>query len=61
VEPLVEFGIARRFAWPPVSNDNPNSEPHFRSLMYWPGFPGSFASLPPAHEVSRTTFSALPG
>ena len=41
---------------PRVSNDNPFSEAQFRTLKYWPGFPGRFDSPQHGREVSRTFF-----
>jgi putative transposase len=56
-ELLVELGIAKTFSRPRVSNDNPYSESHFKTLKYWPGFPERFASFQHAHEVSRALFA----
>jgi putative transposase len=42
---LDSLGASRSFSRPRVSNDNPYSEAHFKSLKYQPDYPGSFASV----------------
>jgi putative transposase len=56
-ELLVELGVAKTFSRPRVSNDNPYSESHFKTLKYWPGFPERFVSFNHALEVSRALFT----
>lgn len=43
----VQLGIAQSFSRPHVSDDNPFSEAHFKTMKYQPDFPGRFDS--PAH------------
>jgi putative transposase len=52
-ETLLELGMARSFSRPRVSNDNPFSESHFKTVKYRPDFPDEFGSL--AHV--RTHFT----
>ena len=44
-ELLDSLGVSRSFNRPRVSNDNPFSEGHFKTLKYQPDYPGRFASL----------------
>ena len=39
---LSGLGVARSFSRPRVSNDNPFSESQFKTLKYWPSYPGRF-------------------
>jgi putative transposase len=55
-ELLLELGVAKTFSRPRVSNDNPYSESHFKTLKNWPGFPDRFDSPAHAHEVCRALF-----
>ena len=55
-EKLVDLGVKKTHSRPRVSNDNPFSEAQFRTLKYWPGFPGRFESPQHAREVSRVFF-----
>ena len=41
---------------PHVSNDNPYSEAHFKTLKYCPVFPGSFASTGEARAFCELFF-----
>jgi putative transposase len=41
---LDSLGASRSFSRPRVSNDNPYSEAHFKTLKYQPDYPGRFAS-----------------
>ena len=41
---LDSLGASRSFSRPRVSNDNPYSEAHFKTLKYQPDYPGCFAS-----------------
>ena len=47
-EKLAELGHLRSFSRPRVSNDNPYSEAHFKTLKYRPDFPDQFGSQPHA-------------
>jgi len=42
---LSDLGVTKSHSRPHVSNDNPYSEAHFKTLKYRPDFPGSFGSL----------------
>jgi putative transposase len=42
---LDTLGASRSFSRPRVSNDNPYSEAHFKTLKYQPDYPGQFASV----------------
>jgi putative transposase len=42
---LSELGITKSHSRPHVSNDNPYSEAHFKTLKYRPNFPKRFGSL----------------
>ena len=42
---LVDLGVVRSHSRPRVSNDNPYSEAHFKTLKYAPVFPERFGSL----------------
>jgi hypothetical protein len=42
---LSDLGITKSHSRPHVSNDNPYSEAHFKTLKYRPGFPKRFGSL----------------
>ena len=49
-ELLGQLGVERSYSRPRVSNDNPFSEAHFRTVKYQPDYPGSFRDL--AHARS---------
>ena len=53
---LVDLGVTRSHSRPRVSNDNPYSEAHFKTLKYAPVFPGSFGSLADARAFSERFF-----
>ncbi|MGV1010721.1 MAG: IS3 family transposase [Dermatophilaceae bacterium] len=42
---LADLGVTKSHSRPHVSNDNPYSEAHFKTLKYRPGFPAQFGSL----------------
>jgi putative transposase len=42
---LVDMGVLASYSRPRVSNDNPFSESHFKTLKYMPTYPGRFESL----------------
>ena len=42
---LSDLGITKTHSRPYVSNDNPYSESQFKTLKYWPEFPGRFGSI----------------
>jgi putative transposase len=49
-----DLDILRSHSRPYVSDDNPFSESHFRTLKYRPDFPDRFGSLEHARQVCRT-------
>lgn len=53
---LVDLGVEASFSRPQVSNDNPFSEAHFKTLKYWPGFPDRFGSFEDANLLCRRFF-----
>ena len=46
---LADLGVTKSHSRPHVSNDNPYSESHFRTLKYRPDFPQNFGSFEDAH------------
>jgi putative transposase len=55
-ELLVDLGVAASFSRPRVSNDNPFSEAHFKTLKYRPQFPACFEGLDHARAHLREFF-----
>ena len=55
-ELLVDLGVAASFSRPRVSNDNPFSEAHFKTLKYRPQFPACFEGIGHARAHSREFF-----
>jgi putative transposase len=53
---LADLGIEKSHSRPHVSNDNPFSESHFRTLKYRPAFPERFGSQEHAESVCRELF-----
>ena len=51
-----DLGVTKSRSRPHVSNDNPFSEAHFKTLKYGPGFPPFFASIEQAREFCRAFF-----
>jgi putative transposase len=54
---LADLGITKTHSRPHVSNDNPYSEAHFKTLKYRPDFPATFGSIEDARAFC-TTFIA---
>jgi putative transposase len=54
---LEDLGVTRSLNRPHVSNDNPFSESHFKTLKYSPEFPDRFPSLEFARSFSDRFFS----
>ncbi len=54
---LADLSIAESHSRPRVSNDNPFSEAHFKTLKYRPDFPDRFGSLQHAQAVCRQLFT----
>jgi putative transposase len=47
-----DLGVTKSFSRPRVSNDNPYSESHFKTLKYQPDYPGRFDDQPHAENYS---------
>jgi len=54
---MADLGVTKTHSRPHVSDDNPYSESHFRTLKYRPGFPERFGSLPDARGFSLEFFA----
>ena len=54
---LADLGVTQSHSRPHVSDDNPYSEAHFKTLKYRPGFPGRFDSIQAARLNCRTFFA----
>ena len=54
---LADLGVTKSHSRPHVSNDNPYSESHFRTLKYRPDFPDRFGSLEDARAFCRAFFT----
>lgn len=53
---LADLGVTKTHSRPHVSNDNPYSESHFKTLKYRPDFPERFGSLEDARGFHRDFF-----
>jgi putative transposase len=53
---LADLGIDKTHSRPHVSNDNPYSEAHFKTLKYRPEFPDRFGSVQHVRAVGRPLF-----
>ncbi len=53
---LADLGITRSLGRPRVSDDNPFSEAHFKTVKYHPGFPGRFPDIHAATDFCRSFF-----
>ena len=53
---LADLGITKSHARPHVSNDNPYSEAHFKTMKYRPGYPEFFGSLVDARAWAQPFF-----
>jgi hypothetical protein len=53
---LADFGVTKSHSWPHVSNDNPYSESHFKTLKYRPEFPERFGSMEEARGFCQIFF-----
>ena len=51
-----ELGVQSSFNRPHVSNDNPYSESHFKTLKYRPGYPERFGSIEDARSHMQRFF-----
>jgi putative transposase len=54
---LALLGIDQSHSRPHVSNDNPYSEAHFKTLKYCPAFPGRFGSIEDANVFCAQFFA----
>lgn len=54
---LADLGITQSHSRPHVSNDNPYSEAHFKTLKYRPNFPARFGSLEDARAHCTDFFA----
>jgi putative transposase len=53
---LADLGVAKTHGRPHVSNDNPFSEAHFKTLKYRPAFPERFGSIQHARAYCHVFF-----
>jgi putative transposase len=53
---LSDLGVTKSHSRPHVSNDNPYSESHFKTLKYQPEFPERFGSIQDARAFCRDFF-----
>ena len=53
---LVDLNVTRSPSRPRVSNDNPCSEAHFKTMKYAPAFPENFGSLADARAFGERFF-----
>lgn len=51
---LADLGVTKTHSRPHVSNDNPYSESHFKTLKYRPDFPDRFGSAADARAFCKT-------
>ncbi len=56
-ELLINLGVAKSHSRPRVSNDNPYSEAHFKTMKYRPTMPDRFGCIQDAIEFCRTFFT----
>ena len=54
---LADLGVTKSHSRPHVSNDNPFSESHFKTLKYQPTFPKSFGCIEDAKAFCRVFFA----
>lgn len=53
---LADLGVIKRHSRPYVSDDNPDSESHFKTMKYRPNFPDRFQSIEEARAFCQTFF-----
>jgi putative transposase len=53
---LADLGVTKTHSRPHVSDDNPFSESHFKTLKYRPEFPGRFGSIQDARGFGQVFF-----
>jgi putative transposase len=54
---LADLGVTKSHSRPRVSNDNPFSEAQFKTLKYFPTFPGTFGSIQDARAFCQRFFA----
>ena len=54
---LADLGVVKTHSRPHVSNDNPFSEAHFKTLKYCPAFPERFGALEDARAFGQVFFT----
>jgi putative transposase len=54
---LADLGVTKTHSRPHISNDNPFSESHFKTLKYRPEFPDRFGSLPDSRVFCQRFFA----
>ena len=54
---LADLGVTKSHSRPHVSNDNPFSESHFKTLKYQPQFPKCFGCIEDAKQFCRAFFA----
>ena len=54
---LADLGVTKTHSRPHISNDNPFSEAHFKTLKYRPEFPDRFGSIQDARVFCQQFFS----
>ncbi|MBC8526315.1 MAG: transposase [Candidatus Cloacimonetes bacterium] len=54
---LSDLGVTKSHSRPYISNDNPFSESHFKTMKYRPDFPERFNSMAGAREFCRLFFN----
>jgi len=54
---MADLGVTKTHSRPHVSDDNPYSESHFRTLKYRPGFPDRFGCLQHSRAFSQEFFA----
>src|SRR6267378_4321898 len=54
---LADLGVTKSHSRPHVSNDNPFSESHFKTLKYQPRFPKCFGCIEDAKQFCREFFA----
>ena len=54
---MADLGVTKSHSRPHVSNDNPYSESHFKTLKYRPEFPDRFGCIEDARQFCQTFFA----
>jgi putative transposase len=54
---MADLGVTKTHSRPHVSDDNPYSESHFKTLKYRPGFPDRFGSIQDARAFCQDFFA----